>query len=67
MKKSYPFLLLCILASGCADMGSMSSDDSMIKDKKMDTMSSDSMNTMEHDRMKKEKDTGMSEMPDESM
>jgi|GEM_PF-5791260 len=67
MKRFYPLLLLCILASGCADMGSMSSDDSMMNDKKMDTMSSDSMNTMDHDSMKKEKDMGMSDMSDESM
>ena len=64
MKRFYPLLLLCILASGCADMDSMSSD-GMMKDKKMDTMSSDSMKSMDHDSMKKDKD--MPEMSDESM
>ena len=66
MKIFYPVLLLSILASGCADMGGMSSDN-MMKDKKMDSMSSDSMKSMDHDNMKKENNMDMSGMSDESM
>ena len=56
MKLFYPLLLLGILTSG-----------NMMKDKKMDTMSSDSMKTMDHDSMKKKSDMDMSGMSDDSM
>ena len=63
MKIFYPLLLLGILTSGCADMSS----GNMMKDNKMDTMSSDSMKTMDHDSMKKKSDMDMSGMSDDSM
>jgi len=63
MKIFFPLLLLGILTSGCADMSS----DNMMKDKKMESMSSDSMKTMDHDSMKKHSDMDTSGMSDDSM
>lgn len=67
MKILFPLLMIATLTTGCAGMDEMTADTMMSTDKKMDSMSDDSMKATHEDKMKMNNPMDKTKMPEDSM